>query len=230
VHESCSHVRSSANNSKRCVFCSSRSTADRESSPKNRFLKLTWYALLSTSSRPSALCSTRCHHTRPEVSPAAGESVSIGARQSRHLKKGVPEQMQEPPGFNPTASQVECESSTSGPAVAKRDHPATPRPYSSAALLVCPSLPPRDARRWREPCMQPATNPQVAERIVQILAVAYELSTAEVEEDLTVVQLTSSSGLDLLQSLCARHGWHASAGVYYLAALLRVLHGLSPWM
>jgi hypothetical protein len=71
---------------------------------------------------------------------------------------------------------------------------------------------------------------ELPSRTVQILAEAYELSPDEVEHDLAILQARSSFGIDLLEWLRRRHGWHASSCVYYLAALRRALSGMPAWM
>ena len=83
---------------------------------------------------------------------------------------------------------------------------------------------------WREPCSSAHTSAQLPPRTVLILAEAYELDTAEVEQDVAVVQASPWSGLGLLVWLRDRHRWHASTCVYYLAALRRALRGQSPIM
>ena len=72
------------------------------------------------------------------------------------------------------------------------------------------------------------TSPEALASSVLILAEAYELTPAEVEYDVAVLQAYPWSGLELLVWLQDRHHWHASTCVYYLAALRRTLRGQSP--
>ena len=88
---------------------------------------------------------------------------------------------------------------------------------------------PDTLRSRRESCIPLRTNPQLPTRTIQILAEAYELSSDEVQYDVSVLQASSRSGLDLLVWLRARHDWSASTCVYYLAALRRVLRGQAPF-
>ena len=65
-------------------------------------------------------------------------------------------------------------------------------------------------------------------RTLRILAEAYELSPAEVEQDVAVVQAHAGSSIDLLEWLRRTHDWHTSTCVYYLAALRPALTGMPP--
>jgi hypothetical protein len=82
---------------------------------------------------------------------------------------------------------------------------------------------------WREACTRCVVL-DLSARTVGILAEAYELCTDEVEEDVAVLQRHPRSGVELLEWVRRRHRWHASTGVYYLAALRRALSGMRPWV
>ena len=81
---------------------------------------------------------------------------------------------------------------------------------------------------WPETCI-PRVALELPARIRQILAEAYELRPDEVEPDSAVLQAHSSAGVDVLEWLRRRHGWHASTCVYYLAALRRALREAPSW-
>jgi len=63
-----------------------------------------------------------------------------------------------------------------------------------------------------------------------VLASAYQLPTAQVEEDASRLQQWHGSEADLVVAIEERHGWTVVSeyGPYYLAALRQALHHVVP--